>query len=595
MTLSSGLRELRIALDKLSHESFMSAGAGGAARVPTLPRRQLVWDGEMLRRAAALCADYERFTTGRGEYSKNLDESVRQSALTRLRDNVSALVSNAQRYQPAPPAPGQPAMLAGLDAEVRSLQAEQESLSQLLAATDRVGVDSGLRAALSSQLSYLLGAVDEQFQSERFYTMAHSNFSWWNGGKPIAPTAFGADNFDDLAAYLAAERKRITHLARDLASPVFSFASTQNIPIPQGRVNSRAEWDELLAALSGYDDKQPGNSLSTLEGFILSGMDKVDVDRCQELDAGAEGAPSRDFFIRRRNYLRGLLREQCRLLANANVERNYTLAVKERERTLVNYDKIAKEFNTTLAGRFPFGKAEGSPYVEADPEAVLAFFTLLKQKEAAAREALRVNPLPDEERDTAVDFLDRIDKVRDFFSGYLDKKTGPALDFNVEFRVNREHEEGAGQIMDWTLDVGSKKYRYLDKELTGRWVFGEPLRLTLRWANDSPVVPYAASDSSNLKARDRIAVFEFKNRWSLLSMLMRQRPSPDDFTPYGVDADVYSLRFRIPTRPGGNAFDSQPEGLRSNEARIFMRLSLLAPGAKEPLLLPDFPSKAPEF
>ncbi|MDT7807540.1 MAG: type secretion system protein ImpL [Acidobacteriota bacterium] len=590
MTLSSGLRELRVALEGLSRESFMAGGAGGVPRVPPLPRRQLVWDGEMLRRAVALCADYERFTSGRGEYSKNLDDSVREAALAQLKAKVSALVAGAQHYQPAPPAPGEAAMLAGLDAEVRSLEATQEPLGQLLAATDRLSIDSGLRTALASQLTYLLEAVDGQFQSERFYTMARPNFSWWDGAaKPIAPVAFGADSTDDLASYLAAQRKRITHLARDMAAPVFNFAAAQNVPVRPARV----DWGELLATLSGYDDKQPGNSLSVLEGFILSGMDKVDVDRCQEFDGGADVAPSRDFFIRRRNYLRALLKEQCNALAAARTKHVRERDVETRLLSLSNYSQIADKFNKTLAGRFPFGEAEGSPYVEADPEAVVAFFTLLDQQGEAARDALRANPQLGAQGDAAWDFLDRMDKVRAFFSGYLDKKTGPALDFNVEFRVNREHEDGAGQIMDWTLDVGNTKYRYLGKELTGRWVIGEPVRLTLRWAGNSPVMPYSASESPNFKARDRIAVFEYKNRWSLLSMMLRQRPSPGDFSPYGVDLAPYSLKFRIPTRPGGNAFDSQPEGLRSDEARVFMRVSLLAPGAKEPLVLPEFPARAP--
>ena len=61
------------------------------------------------------------------------------------------------------------------------------------------------------------------------------------------------------------------------------------------------------------------------------------------------------------------------------------------------------------------------------------------------------------------------------------------LDFGIQFRVNREDEIGANQIIDWKLDVG-KKFAYLSDDLNGRWVFSDPVRLTLRWANDSPTV-----------------------------------------------------------------------------------------------------------
>ncbi|HWS55031.1 MAG TPA: hypothetical protein VN228_12920, partial [Pyrinomonadaceae bacterium] len=493
---------------------------------------------------------------------------------------------------------GESATLASLEAEVRNLQAAHEPLAQLLAATDRLGLDAGLRPALTAQVSHLLGAVGaafrEDFHNDLFYTMARPNFAWWDGSKPLAAPAFGADSTDDLAAYLAARRKRLAYLARELAAPVYAFAAAQNLPAQPARAAARVDWGELLAELERYDGKQPGNSLGALEGFVLAGMDKIDVERCDEFDGGADGAPSRDFFIRTRNHLRHLLRRRCHELAADRVRRDGELAREAELRALDNYREIADAFNRTLAGRFPFGEqVAAAPPVEADPAAILAFFQLLDRKGPAAREALQRNPQLGPARAEAYDFLDQMERVRLFFGGFLEKKAGPALDFSVEFRVNREHEAGGAQIADWTLDVGRAKYGYLDKELTGRWVFGEPVRLTLRWANDSPVVPRAAPETPNFRASNRVAVFEYRNRWSLLTMLLRQRPASADFAPHYVDPDVYSLKFLIPTRPGGEHFDSQPEALRGQEARVFMRLSLLAPGAKEPLLLPHFPAGAP--
>jgi type VI secretion system protein ImpL len=187
-----------------------------------------------------------------------------------------------------------------------------------------------------------------------------------------------------------------------------------------------------------------------------------------------------------------------------------------------------------------------------------------------------------------------MDETRAFFNAYLDKKLGPFLDFQMQFRVNRDMEQGGGQIIDWSLDVGRKKYRYMDQELSGRWLVGEPVRLTLRWANNSPSVPFATADAPTFRIRDRVAIFEFKNRWSLLSLMSRQAASASDFK-YHVDTDVYTLKFRIPTRPDGNLSERQPEELRPEEADVFMRLSLVAPGGKDPLLLPAFPLRAPRL
>ena len=590
MALSSGLRELRVALEGLSRESFMADGSPAAPR-PRLPRRQMVWDGERLRHAAALCADYERFASGRGEYSKPLDESVRQAAHARLRANVTALVADAQRYQAVPPAAGQPAMLASLEAEVRSLRAEQETLSQLLAATDRLGFDPGLRQALSAQVSELVGDVDEQFRGARLYAAASKDFAWWDGSKPFAAPTFGAANTDELAAYLEAQRKRLSHLSRDLAAPLLNFASAQNIPVRSAGV----PWGELLAALDSYDAKQPGNPLGTLEGFILVEMDKTDIGRCAELGGGLGASWSLDFFIRRRNTLLNSLRVRCAELAEARDLEARETAEARRFGALSNYREIADRFNATLGGRFPFGDPLGRPYADARTEDVLAFFRLFDQKLPAARAALADNRerLGDEAR-AAGEFLDTMERVRVLFAAAIEKKAMPALDFNVQFRVNRLHEDGASQIIDWTLDVGSTKYRYLDKEMDGRWVVGEPVRLTLRWANNSPVVPDAPTASPHFRARDRVAVFEYRDRWSLLTMLMRQRPTPSDFSPEGVDSEPSTLKFTVPTRPGGNLYDQQPDPLRAQPANVFMRLSLSAPGAKEPLTWP-FPEAAPQL
>ncbi len=595
MTLSSGLGELRKALEGLSRESFMGATPGGAGLQRQLfLRRQLVWDSDTLRQALALCADYERFAGERGAYSKNLDDTVRESALTRLRANVAALVARSQRYEPAAQTPGEPARRASLAAEVHGLEQAQEPLSQLLDATSRLQIDVGLRPALSNQSAYLLGAINREFQSGQFYSMAHADFSWWDGQGPVSLPAFDADNPDALAAYLASERKRISYLARDLALPVFTFMTAHGIPAEQIRADSRVDWDEILTELDRYDNKQPGGSIATLEEFIRVQMDRTSPEDCNAL-ASADGV-SLDFFIRTRNNLRRLLRRRCVALAQNRADSDYLHDEEDNLRALDNYRDIAAEFNRTLAGRFPFADAPGGvPLTEAEPDDVLNFFALFDKKKAAAREALARNRQLGSVGDEAAQFLDRMEAVRGFFAQYLEKKQGPFVDFQLQFRSNREMETaGARQIIDWTLDVGRRKYGYRDQEMSGRWVLGEPVRLTLRWANNSPVVPSVSPDTATLRARERVATFDFKSRWSLLAMMEHQATVAGDFQ-YGVDTLPYTLKFVVPTRPDGDLSDRQPEELRGADAQVFMSLSLVKPGSKEPLVLPAFPAWAPKF
>jgi type VI secretion system protein ImpL len=605
MTLSSGLGELRKALEDLSRESFMGATPGRAySSRQMFLRRQLVWDADALRQALALCADYERFEGDRNAYSRRLDDAVKRAALTQLQAKVAALVAGAQRYEPGAQMPGESARRATLAAEVRGLQQAQEPLSQLLSAVSRLQLDVGLKAALANQSAYLVGSINGEFQAGHFYSMARSDFDWWDGRGPVSSRAFGADNPDALAVYLASERKRIAFLARDLALPVFTFMNAHGIPTQPLRTDSRVEWDEILTELDRFDNKQPGNSISTLEDFIRTGMDKASVPAdasgdetpvpdCDSLASG-DGA-SLDFFIRTRNSLRRMLRGRCLALAAGADRRRAGRDEEAALKGLDDYREIADRFNQKLADRFPFAEAPGGvPVREAEPADLLAFFALFDKREAAAREALARNSLGTVAED-ASRFLDRIAEVRRFFAQYVEKKQGPFVDFQLQFRSNREMESpGARQIIDWTLDVGRRKYGYRDQELTGRWVAGEPVRLTLRWAANSPVVPNVAPDTATLRARDRVATFDFRSRWSLLAMLKQQAASGGDFQ-YGVDTLPYTLKFVVPTTPDGDRSDIQPSELRGEYAQVFMSFTLTAPGTKEPLVVPDFPKWAPKF
>lgn len=596
-TISSGLRELRAALEGLSRESFMTAGVTGAAPRPRdLNRRQLVWDAQALRQALALCNDYARFAGSEPGSSKTLDDSVRQAAFAQLKARVTALVARARTYQPTAAAPGAPALRASLAAEVASFRDSQELLAQLLEASDRLGLDAGLRTALSSQVTYLVSAAGRQFEAERFYSTARPNFAWWDGRAPVAAPAYDAAGTEELAAYLASERRRIAYLAREVVAPVLTFAAAQNLGPQQLRATARVDWEEMSAQLQSYDDKQPGNSLASLETFILAGMDRAATDDCAEvLRDTISATASRDFFAQTRDHLRRLLRGRCRQLAEERAHRESLLAAEENLRSLGVYREIADDFNEKLAGRFPFsaGPAAAPAAPGADAETVRAFFDDYAKKAQAARASLERNPELGSSGAEAAAFLDQLDRARDFL-GFNDKKAAPAFDYNLQFRVNQGMETGWNQIIDWSFDVGRRKFRFADKELSGRWVYGEPVRLTLRWANNSPTVPFVPADSDSPKVRDRVVTFEFRDRWALLSFMQRHAAERTDF-PDGVDTDVYTLKFRVPTRLAENLPDRQPPELRVDEATVFMRVSLVAAGGKEPLLLPSFPVRAPKF
>jgi hypothetical protein len=591
MTTSAALRELKQALQDLQREGFMSKNASfESTRAQRRVRRVLVWDQDTLRQSIAVYNDYQAFLANKSyEPSENLDNSVKQAATARVRSKIGTLIIQAQKYRPIAQLTEGSTFSESLIEETRGLQTAQDLLSQVLEVSGKLGIDQELRNALAAQTSYLLRGIQREFIAQRFYAMkAAPDFAWWDGSQPVSYVAYDLSGTDDVAAYLTIQRKNITLLARDLASPVMTFAASQNISSQTSQVN----WSEILADLDAYDNKAPGNPIGALENFIRTDMDRVSVEACSQ--NVRPGERSADFFLRIRNSLRVQLYRRCTQLAHVK-------AVNDNLEALVNYREIEESFNRRLAGGFPFFEIGGQGAVpEVDPSALLEFFKLLDRKEKGAREALNRSSVFGASPQAALDFLDQLDNVHAFFAPLLEKKQGPVFDFRVQFRVDREEEIGANQIIDWKLEVGKKTFTYLSDDLTGHWVWGDPIRLTLRWANDSPRVPVSTALPARVRAANRVAVFEYNDRWALFTLLIKhgfllRRAGTSADCDQGFDPDPYTLKFSVRTEPDPVIHPVQPEILKALTAEVFLRLSLAAANKQEPLMLPCFPVRAPSM
>ncbi|HEX7330228.1 MAG TPA: type VI secretion protein IcmF/TssM N-terminal domain-containing protein [Pyrinomonadaceae bacterium] len=598
MTISTGLGELRRALQDLRREEFMLREPADY-ELPISPpneqpryqhyvRRVLVWDQSALRQAITLHDQYEDFVASKSyENAEYLDNSVKQAARTRLKTRMSRLFRQARRYQALAPATEGSALRSSLITEIKNLQEAQLTLSRVLQVSAELGIDGELRSALSTQVSYLLRGIHREFVGQHFYSMKHRDFEWWNGSVPVAHVAYDLATAEDLNAYLALQRKNIAFLARDLAVPLLTFAAANNIHAEAGSF----DWNEILTDLDAFDNKLPGNPISSLETFILTDMDKVNIDSCSgTIRLPSDG--SRDYFLRIRNALRLQFYRRCNELASIK-------RVNDLITALNNYREIEESFNKSLSGGFPFTDLGTRPdFPDLDPWELMKFYKLFDAKEKAAREALARSADFGATPAGAIEFLDQMARVREFFAPFLEKKQGPMLDFGIQFRVNREEEIGANQIIDWKLDVGKKKFAYLSDDVNGRWVFGDPVRLTLRWANDSPTVPVTGATPSPVKVKDRVAVFEYNDRWSLFTLLLRhgsmlKRAGTPAECDQGFDSDPYTLKFSVRTDPDPAAKADQRSELKSAHADVFMRVSLMAANKQDPLMLPCFPKKAP--
>jgi hypothetical protein len=93
-------------------------------------------------------------------------------------------------------------------------------------------------------------------------------------------------------------------------------------------------------------------------------------------------------------------------------------------------------------------------------------------------------------------------------------------------------------------------------------------------------------------------VFEYSDRWSLFTLLLRhgfmlKRAGTPAECDQGFDSDPYTLKFTVRTDPDAAGDPGQRAELKSSNAEVFMRMSLVTANKQEPLLLPCFPKKAP--
>ncbi|HKQ53517.1 MAG TPA: type VI secretion protein IcmF/TssM N-terminal domain-containing protein [Pyrinomonadaceae bacterium] len=636
MSYPDGLKELSRALEDLYNERFMSREPGPRTETQTndqaewahpvyahpvyahAARAVRAWDKTSLQQAIDLYKDYVDFVEN-NKYNRRetLDYKAKQAALSDVTKKIGALVTRARVIQsPPPPLPGESERRASIRAEIKNFVDAQNLLAQLLEICRRLRIDVGLRDKVFDQVISLMGEVDAEFMAAGFYQPARPYLSWWTLDNPFHPyTLFGVASADELEAYLLQQREGIADLARQYARPLLDFMDAQNVTLR----SSNVDWRAILDQLEKYDAKRPGTTVAVLEEFIRD-MEKVKIEDCFAIMSGGNIRPA-DYFITKRDELRVPFHERCDELYGGKIARDELarrhdeLAAYETKRNvffkaLKNYAELECLFNKTLAHKFPFSPLpQREPFEEADPEKIAAFFEKFAANRAAAEEALKQAPdygiTPNEE---AINFLKEMDEVKVFFDSFLAKKPlYPTYDLGLSFRVQKGVQEvGASQIIDWAFTAGTKRVSYLDKDKTAGWGYADPLTLTLRWANDSPILP--GSDFppfSHMNTNGKVVTLSFSNNWSLLLLILKYRGTPGDFAQR-ADLEPYTLKVVIPAQANAalpiSIQNAQPDslkvekGLDPPQTVAFMRVMLMAPGKKDPLLLPDvFPKIAPQL
>ncbi len=559
-------------------------------RVPEGMR--FIWNIPLLEEAVAQIAPYENFIRqGLKGFPNDLRSLIKSTAKDSFNQSLLHLLQDAQSTSTASGRMLSQPREADLRLEIDNFKEAAKLLDRLLVAFERLGLVNlylNLSEIVGLQASTLLNAVDLLFKNQSFYTVKDGDLAWWDGNAPLSFMAYEVGDMEELRYYLDLQRKRAQHLAYNFAEPIVAFFMNRSFPEGQSQTRLFSKWERILSALNEYENKQPNNPITNLERLILFEMHTVNADNYQDvLPQGCPGRPSGDFFIQTRNTL-------CRMI----VERSQWLTAQKIQQ---NYQDIQTYFNDHLAGKFPFAPAETAEQgQEADPEAVRGFFKLLGGMPESGLHILKKHEYFGLSGEKVWDFLDASDALGDFFAPFLpadsEERRGeklPVYDFQVDLRVNPDFEQGGQRIIEWLLTVGGQEFTRQDESGLGRWRFGEPVSLTLRWAKDSPVYPKKPEGGSRVSIDDRTLVYNFTDKWSLLRLLRGHSGAPEDF-PGLVDPKPHTLKFQFE-----NDHDRlYPVGSKAAQTRVYIRITLLMPDEKQrtKLILPErFPEYAPQL
>ena len=582
---SQGLISLQKSLTALFSEPYMAAAPTSTFAAQTPPGKVIYWDSKLIQAAYDMCKRFDEFSAKEAAaFPPVLQESMKLLARESLQANVISLLSQAQSFVDAPSS-----LSEGVAAEeiLRSkIEDVKDSSPKFMKLLEILNQDSvgfsfvELRNVLGSTSFWLLSQVESVLHAQNPYAVHDLTFSWWDGKQGAAFAGYSSKDTEDLKVYLSLQRQLMQTMALDFAKPLVSFLTCDVMSGVTGDKVLLNKWSRIVDQMDAFVKKQPGNSVATLEDFILKTLNSYNLMNCSDLISLKDiQGESGDYFL-----------ETIRVLKKAVLSRGEVL---KRKQGIQSYKKLATFYNQNLKNKFPFVASNvnlNTP--EVDPESIRDFFRLFDEAGGSAKAIfdqiyqLGSSTLP------ALRFLQNMEDVKNFFQNYLSGNGDndlPTFTFDVDFRANRQQESGGDLIVDWTLkpnpDVTIDKN---DKSHVGRWSYGNPVEIGFRWPEGDSIPANPVKDPSLplLDVDGRKATFKYEGRWALLWMIKMQAATKGEYASL-KDPNPFMLKFVIPTGT-------------DSKAVVYNLITLMAPSAnpKAPgkaIGVPVFPVLAPDL
>ncbi len=577
---SEGIFNLEKVLNKLFNEPFM-AKTNGETIVTQIPENKVVsFDQKFIADAISLIQRYETFVEkDLDSFPLQLKETFKKIAFQNLQLNVISDIAKAQSFSELPKA------LQLGDANEELLRSQvgdiKVTVPQFLKLLETLNnVHSGtvfveLQNILGIMSSRLLEKVDALLVSYHPYSVRENSFDWWDGKKPVFLEGFNVKDSDELRSYLAQQRQLISHLAIDYAQPLITLLTSDIMKAFVSRKALINRWRRIVEQLSLYDKRLPDNTVTALETFIENDAAGITMNNCfEKLSLKQVRNNSGDFFLDRHIQLQRALMSRCE--------------VGKRKDAIKNYEQLVSQFNESFKDKFPFvGENASQSQGEVDPADIKSFFSLYHDFGDSPKNILdQVYQLGDPAKE-AYQFLKDMEALKEFFHTFLTSKLPgdvPTFDFEIDFRVNKDHETGGNMIIDWSLSPSENvTISNTSKSKNGRWSYGNPVVAVFRWPDSAETSPFADKAQPFMEVDEQTVTYTYPGQWSIFWMLRSQQATSDDFDNM-KDTKPYTLRYEIPN-------GAEEKTIVYNRITFHKPAKGKKPGAI--LKVPSFPTDAP--
>ncbi|WP_226501695.1 type VI secretion protein IcmF/TssM N-terminal domain-containing protein [Pseudomonas sp. MWU16-30322] len=450
---------------------------------------------------------------------------------------------------------------------VFNVQAEQAiALQKAFVEVHRSDLAARLQGALNRRaLAQIVSGLEEITAQPLFG--GRTEISQWNGSKNLGLQLYGANDVQDLKLSLKQQFNTMLGITERRA-PALQWLMTQQGNLSALDYERVTQFSALNDELLKYKDANPASSPAQIEQLVSRDFIEMDTGSCLQVLQTANLAGGRGTLAMRAVELQQSAMQRCQFL--------------QQQEAATAWNELANYFNQYLADRFPF--ANGVQAQDADPSRVQHFLEIIDKRLPVAQAGLVLSQTP--ERLAAEDFLNRLKQASVWLTPLFvrDKSGILGVELDVRWRTDREEERGADQVIAWGLLAGNQQINYPGAEQPNlRWMVGQPIRLTLRWARNGKERPVNDPLQPNLVVRDMEAGWEYGGPWSLLRLMRAhfsvQRQPNMDYTDF-------PLALRLPVT-------AATDSVTSEFTRMFVRLSLMSQGSKLPLSISPLPTRAP--